>query len=242
MSPRAIDPFTSSPLNSDEVTKVVSLVSPLRGDTTGNTAYAQRAIRDCLERGEAPFAPHLLYPDLLADEDGDVRQRAVNAAQLIANTASATVVYADLGITSGMKSAIDHAESEKRPVITRYLDPRPELKGMADSHEHPNLIKVLLFSKNNCIKCSQTVKSLNKRGIIYEYINVEEEEGQIPREDLDGKTAYEYVTQVLTEKFPDRQMPVVQVFDDIIKIPLWSGLRPDAMRHLERYIKGEIPR
>lgn len=39
----------------------VIVESPYAGDVERNTAYARAAVRDCLMRGEAPFASHLLY-------------------------------------------------------------------------------------------------------------------------------------------------------------------------------------
>lgn len=55
----------------------VQILSPFRGNTPAerrrNVAYAQAALLDCLERGEAPFAPHLLYPAVLDESDPEQR-------------------------------------------------------------------------------------------------------------------------------------------------------------------------
>jgi hypothetical protein len=39
----------------------VIIESPYSGDVETNVAYARAALRDCLSRGEAPLASHLLY-------------------------------------------------------------------------------------------------------------------------------------------------------------------------------------
>ena len=44
---------------SEFVTVIVE--SPYAGDVERNERYARACIRDCLLRGEAPFASHLLY-------------------------------------------------------------------------------------------------------------------------------------------------------------------------------------
>lgn len=49
--------------------RMVIVESPYAGDIERNVAYARACIADCLKRGEAPFASHLLYtqPGVLDD-------------------------------------------------------------------------------------------------------------------------------------------------------------------------------
>ena len=49
---------------------LVIIESPYAGDIKANIAYARRAVRDSLERGEFPIASHLLYtqPGILNDD------------------------------------------------------------------------------------------------------------------------------------------------------------------------------
>jgi hypothetical protein len=49
--------------------KKVLIESPYAGDVERNEKYARACMRDCFERGEAPFASHLLYtqPGVLDD-------------------------------------------------------------------------------------------------------------------------------------------------------------------------------
>jgi hypothetical protein len=49
--------------------KTVLIESPYAGDVERNERYARDAMRDCLIRGEAPFASHLLYTQVLNDLD-----------------------------------------------------------------------------------------------------------------------------------------------------------------------------
>ena len=43
---------------------LVLLESPYAGDIEANLSYARACMRDCFERGEAPFASHLLYTQM----------------------------------------------------------------------------------------------------------------------------------------------------------------------------------
>jgi hypothetical protein len=86
-------------------------------------AYARAALHDCLMRGEAPFASHLLYtqPGVLEDTDPVERSHGIEAGLAWAEVAARTVVYTDLGISTGMKHGIAHAERHSRPVEYRTL-------------------------------------------------------------------------------------------------------------------------
>ena len=101
----------------------VIIESPYAGDVEANVSYARRAMRDCLLRGEAPFASHLLYTQsgVLDDLKADERALGIEAGLVWGSLAEATVVYADKGVSAGMQQGIDRAISEGRPVEYRYL-------------------------------------------------------------------------------------------------------------------------
>lgn len=101
--------------------RLVILESPYAGDTVRNVAYARAALRDSLLRGEAPFMSHLLYTQALDDNDPTERALGIEAGLAHGALCHATVVYADYGISRGMQLGIARAESEGRPVETRYL-------------------------------------------------------------------------------------------------------------------------
>lgn len=104
--------------------RLVLIESPFAGDVDGNVAYARQCVRDCLRRGEAPFASHLLYtqPGILNDLDPDERQEGIDAGLAWGCAAAATVVYTDRGISRGMAYGIANAEAAGRPVEYRSLD------------------------------------------------------------------------------------------------------------------------
>ncbi|MCK5445617.1 MAG: hypothetical protein KAI73_08335 [Rhodospirillaceae bacterium] len=92
----------------------VIVESPFAGDVETNTTYARAALRDCLNRGEAPYASHLLYTQIgvLNDNNPEERQHGIDAGIAWADLADAIVVYTDLGISPGMKYGInEHAEA-----------------------------------------------------------------------------------------------------------------------------------
>jgi hypothetical protein len=102
----------------------VILESPYAGDITTNVAYARRCLRDSLLRGEAPLASHLLYtqPGVLDDADPDERALGIRAGLVWGPPAAATVVYWDLGFSSGMMQSIERARCEDRYIEFRRLD------------------------------------------------------------------------------------------------------------------------
>jgi hypothetical protein len=58
---------------------LVIIESPLAGDFERNIRYARWCMFDCLMRGEAPFASHLLYPQCLDDRDPGHRKLGIEA-------------------------------------------------------------------------------------------------------------------------------------------------------------------
>lgn len=87
--------------------KLVILESPYAGDIEGNVAFAKRCIHDCLLRGEAPIASHLLFtqPGILKDHDPEERALGIAAGHAWFTVADAVVFYTDRGISAGMKQA-----------------------------------------------------------------------------------------------------------------------------------------
>lgn len=103
--------------------KRVILESPFAGDVNANIAYARACVRDCLKRGEAPLASHLLYtqPGILRDDVPAERELGINAGLAWQTSAAAVVVYTDRGISNGMELAIDRAKFYNIPVEYRTL-------------------------------------------------------------------------------------------------------------------------
>lgn len=84
------------------------LSAPTREGIERNKQYARLAMRDSLDRGEAPFASHLLYdqPELLDDLIPAERVIGMKAGLAWYAVADLIAVYRDLGITSGMAGGI----------------------------------------------------------------------------------------------------------------------------------------
>jgi len=104
--------------------RLVLIESPFAGDVAKNKAYARAAMRDCLKRGDAPYASHLLYtqPGVLDDNDPAERTLGIEAGLAWGERAELTAVYTDLGISDGMKLGIARAETDGRPVEMRSLE------------------------------------------------------------------------------------------------------------------------
>ena len=108
--------------------KFVIVESPFAGDVERNVRYARRAIRDCLERGEAPFASHLLYtqPGVLDDNLIDERDRGIAAGLELAKRADASAFYVDHGMTRGMILGLAAARAAGREIEQRSIGAEPD--------------------------------------------------------------------------------------------------------------------
>lgn len=101
--------------------RLVIIESPFAGDIERNLRYLRAAMRDCLKRGEAPYASHALYtqPGVLDDGDAAERKHGIEAGFAWRKHADATVVYTDLGTSTGMgygiKAALDLASYNDTP-------------------------------------------------------------------------------------------------------------------------------
>lgn len=89
-----------------------------------NVAYLRRCLRDCLMRGEAPFASYAIYTQEGVLDDAVPEQRAlgIEAGLVWGRQAEATVVYLDLGVSEGMHKGMRRAMFEGRTIEQRYLD------------------------------------------------------------------------------------------------------------------------
>jgi hypothetical protein len=103
--------------------KLVVIESPLAGDVVRNVAYAKAAMRDCLARGEAPYASHLLFAQdgILDDTVPSEREQGISAGLAWGAKADLTAVYVDLGTSPGMLRGVARADDEGRPVETRRI-------------------------------------------------------------------------------------------------------------------------
>ena len=101
----------------------VVIESPYAGDVERNLRYLRAAMRDCALRGESPYASHALLtqPGVLDDSDPDERELGIRLGFEWRAAADATVVYTDLGFSSGMNYGIAHAQEIGCPIEYRTL-------------------------------------------------------------------------------------------------------------------------
>lgn len=115
--------------------KTVIIESPYAGDIDKNIDYAWKCVRDSCSRGEAPFASHLLYTVAVDkqkyaqealgttdDEHWISREEGLKRCEAWRSVAHKTVFYIDLGYSSGMIRAKEHAlkmgqEIEERKIL-----------------------------------------------------------------------------------------------------------------------------
>jgi hypothetical protein len=102
----------------------VILESPYAGNVERNLAYARRCIRDCLTRGEAPIASHLLFtqPGILRDDVPEERALGIAAGLAWLPIADAMVVYVDHGVSESMCQAMIAAQRASLKVECRCLE------------------------------------------------------------------------------------------------------------------------
>jgi len=105
--------------------KLVALESPYaaRAPLTveDHVAYARFAMGDCLARGEAPIASHLLYPQVLDDLRPEGRALGIEAGLAWSVKADLAVFYCDLGVSGGMSIARQRYQDLAIPFVSRSL-------------------------------------------------------------------------------------------------------------------------
>lgn len=100
----------------------VIVESPFAGGFA-NVKYARECVRDCINRGESPFASHLLYTQkgLLNDAIPEERKKGIDAAIGWLQVADYVAVYMDLGITPGMVVGIIRAVKTEKIIRLRWI-------------------------------------------------------------------------------------------------------------------------
>ena len=103
---------------------IVIIESPYGGDVERNTEYARACLFDCLRRGEAPIASHLLHTQVLDDMRPDERELGIEAGLAWYRVAEKCVVYTDRGISRGMQIGIERSLRHGVPVEWRSIEER----------------------------------------------------------------------------------------------------------------------
>ncbi|HLD40479.1 MAG TPA: hypothetical protein VJB13_05055 [Candidatus Nanoarchaeia archaeon] len=129
--------------------KLVYVESPFKGEnwelTARNVYYARLCVRDCLKRGEAPYASHLFFTQagILNDAIQAERDLGIAAGQSMGDKFDLRVVYEDFGISKGMQYGIERALKLGQPIEHRKLsvvtDLDKALQEMAAAKPHLDL-------------------------------------------------------------------------------------------------------
>jgi len=109
------------------IEKLVVIESPFKGkdysETELNILYARACARDCLSKGEYPYASHLFYTQdgILDDRNFFERALGIRAGDAWGELAEKRIVYTDRGISEGMKRGIDFANFINQKIEYRKL-------------------------------------------------------------------------------------------------------------------------
>jgi len=122
MNDRRAIPVTVSGMNGYVIQRIrepmtmkrIVVESPYASHPNGRhagAAYALECMRDCLARGEAPIASHLLYTIVLDDTSEEQRRLGIDAGFAWQAVADVVALYIDYGETESMTKAAMIAES-----------------------------------------------------------------------------------------------------------------------------------
>ena len=101
--------------------KRVIIESPYAGKIKRNIEYAKMCMIDSLSRDEAPIASHLLYTQVLDDNNPMQRGSGIEAGLAWLEVAEAHVFYIDYGYSFGMLEAKKRSEEAGRKIEERMI-------------------------------------------------------------------------------------------------------------------------
>lgn len=111
--------------------RIVILETPYKGDNWENTEenlrFARLCMRDCLLRGEAPYASHLLYTQegVLDDKVAEERRIGMEAGFEFKRLSELSVIYVNRGVSGGMRAGIRKSIETKQGFEYRLLPDYP---------------------------------------------------------------------------------------------------------------------
>jgi hypothetical protein len=86
-----------------------------------NIEYARKCMHESLERGEAPYGSHLLYPQVYDDATPEERRGGMESGFAWGEVAELIAVYIDRGLTDGMREGINRHQSSGIEIEYRKL-------------------------------------------------------------------------------------------------------------------------
>ncbi len=99
----------------------VLIESPFAGDYVRNRDYLHACIAHSLALGEAPFASHGFFPQVLDDTVPGQRAQGMRAGFAWGACAEVVAVYLDHGISNGMREGLGLWHSRALPIEHRRL-------------------------------------------------------------------------------------------------------------------------
>lgn len=95
--------------------KRVIIESPFKATTKKQSLIYKKYLKDCiknsLSRGEAPFASHGFYTEVLDDSNPEERKQGMEAGFAWGEVADLVAVYVDYGISDGMRLGLNRAQN-----------------------------------------------------------------------------------------------------------------------------------
>ena len=117
--PTAYEALTNIKKKDNDFKPLVSICAPYAGDVERNTERARLYSRFVvLERNAIAFAPQLLLPLYLSDDDPEERELALFMDIVFLGKCNELWVFGD-NITNGMQREIEKAKSRRMPI--RYF-------------------------------------------------------------------------------------------------------------------------
>jgi hypothetical protein len=83
--------------------------------------YLRLAMADCVRRNESPMASHHLLPEILMDDSPYERALGIRAGLAWGAHADLVAVYSQLGVSPGMKAAIEAYKAAGKPIEWRGI-------------------------------------------------------------------------------------------------------------------------
>lgn len=97
------------------IKRCVFICSPYAGDIKRNTENARQYMKYAVEKGAAPFAPHLLYPLILDEKDPAQRRLGLSLGLVWLTMCDELWVFGE-HISAGMQMEIDKAKTCHIPI------------------------------------------------------------------------------------------------------------------------------
>lgn len=97
--------------------KRVFICNRYAGDIRRNITAAKALCRMAVESGCAPFAPHLLYPQFLDENDPRQRDLGISLGLRFLEACDEVWVYIGDGVSDGMRRELEHARRLDKTIV-----------------------------------------------------------------------------------------------------------------------------